>query len=389
MITELWLDAPAYPFSHPGAVEFRDLLVAAYADKRRAEQIARSVPISLKHWRSDDGIEPAWNSLLDLAATQGLLRGLIEKILGDAQVQAYWGPIGRLIKASDPQPTECPGGPYKVALTHLDIADGFGLRRLLEEEARLLPEAARALVEAAETGSRPQLVAEGLPRAEACSLFRKIVQVGALAQVVGPEDAPAVPRLERTESGLPMALIPGAPVIGIAPFWLMCNPVTQALYRRVMNANPSRFRGNRRPVEGVTWDEAMRFCERLSAEEPDAPPYRLPTPREWEYAARADHPFPYSGSRHWPDVAWSEEDETRPVRAKKPNEWGLFDMSGNVWEWTQPEASILGGSAGGRQVIKGGCFASDPREIEIKASREVEPQAADQRIGFRVARSRS
>ena len=123
------------------------------------------------------------------------------------------------------------------------------------------------------------------------------------------------------------------------PFYLGVYEVTQAEYARVMGENPSRFKGASNPVEQVSWDDATEFCKKLSAKEGKT--YRLPTEAEWEYACRAGTTTEYSfgnDAASLGEYAWFEgnsERKTHPVGQKKPNAWGLFDMHGNVGEWTR------------------------------------------------------
>lgn len=130
-------------------------------------------------------------------------------------------------------------------------------------------------------------------------------------------------------------------------FWLSKFEVTQGEFEAVMGHNPSFAEANPRlPVEGVSWVEAMSYCERLTERERAAgrlPPgfvYRLPTEAEWEYACRAGTTTAYSfgdDASELGDYAWyveNSEEKTQPVGKKKPNPWGLYDMHGNVMEWT-------------------------------------------------------
>lgn len=142
----------------------------------------------------------------------------------------------------------------------------------------------------------------------------------------------------------------GGQVVTLRAFALDRIPVTQALWEHVTRSNPSRFKGPERPVENVSWHEAVAFCNALSAQHglPPAysgsgddvrcdfarPGFRLPTEAEWEYACRAGT----RGDRYGEvgAIAWTSENsggETHPVGQMDPNLWGLFDMLGNVWEW--------------------------------------------------------
>ncbi len=127
-------------------------------------------------------------------------------------------------------------------------------------------------------------------------------------------------------------------------FYMASTPVTQEQYREVMGENPSKFEGDNRPVERVTMDEAVAFCERLTQRERDAgridhdAVYRLPTEAEWEYACRAGtHTAFYSGdgADDLAKAGWyweNSEEQTREVGRKEPNAFGLYDMHGNVGE---------------------------------------------------------
>jgi serine/threonine-protein kinase len=137
-------------------------------------------------------------------------------------------------------------------------------------------------------------------------------------------------------------------------FWMGQTEVTQEAYRRVTGQDPSRFKGDRLPVEQVNWQEAQAYCEAVGM--------RLPTEQEWEYAARAGDASPRYGSLE--AVAWyngNSHMQTHEVGQKQPNAWGLYDMLGNVWEWT---ASGDGISLNLKKV-RGGSWYDLPRIARV------------------------
>ena len=186
------------------------------------------------------------------------------------------------------------------------------------------------------------------------------------------------------------------------PFYLAATPVTQDQYEQVMGAHRSSVRSPDRPVTVVSWHDAVEFCRRLS--EREGRPYRLPTEAEWEYACRAG-----TSSRFF----WGESDDEavvneyawcrtaegpQPVGQKRANPWGLYDMSGNVWEWCAdeyeddyyrdvPGDSFLERSAEWPRVIRGGSANNAPRLLRSAARRGFRPTTTSGFFGFRVALS--
>jgi formylglycine-generating enzyme required for sulfatase activity len=149
-------------------------------------------------------------------------------------------------------------------------------------------------------------------------------------------------------------------------FWLGQTDVTQAAWKRVMNSDPSNFKGDQLPVETVTWDQAVKYCETIGG--------RLPTEAEWEYAARAGSTSARYGELD--SIAWYEKNSsgrTHAVGGKQPNQFGLFDMLGNVWQWVQDDYGPYRSDASTdplalikdstQKVVRGGSWVSDPQYV--------------------------
>lgn len=185
------------------------------------------------------------------------------------------------------------------------------------------------------------------------------------------------------------------------PFYLSATEVTQEQYQRVMGENPSKFTGDpRRPVETVSWADAVEFYRRLSKKESRR--YFLPTEAQWEYASRAGSTTKWcfgESAGQLGDNAWHKDNSgntTHPVAQKKPNAWGVYDMYGNVSEWcadrylleyyrTSPLNDPSGPTTGLTRVVRGGGWYS-PAVVCDSAVREggCLPEEAFSTIGFRV-----
>lgn len=152
-------------------------------------------------------------------------------------------------------------------------------------------------------------------------------------------------------------------------FYIGETVVTQKLWQCVMHGNPSRFIDDYRPVDSVSWNDCQTFILRLN--QLVGMNFRLPTEAEWEYAARGgimSQNYLFSGSNCLDDVGWyldNSHNQTHPVKQKRPNELGLYDMSGNVWEWCQDyyeeyedgvQRDPVGPLQGTHHVYKGGCW---------------------------------
>jgi formylglycine-generating enzyme required for sulfatase activity len=142
-----------------------------------------------------------------------------------------------------------------------------------------------------------------------------------------------------------------------ASFAIGKYPVTQEQYEAVIGTNPSHFQGNpQNPVEKVGLDDAQVFCQKLS--KMIGKNYRIPTKAEWKYACRAGTATDYyfgDDENQLGDYAWyggNSQKITHPVGLKLPNDWGLYDMHGNVWEWCEDEECAMRGGSWGN------CFDS-------------------------------
>ena len=176
--------------------------------------------------------------------------------------------------------------------------------------------------------------------------------------------------------------------------------VIQAQWMAVMGSNPSAFEGENLPVEYVRWNHVQEFIRKLNAI--TGRQYRLPTEAEWEYAARGGAKsmgYKYSGSNHLNDVAWCEANSgitSHPVGTKQSNELGIYDMSGNVWEWcndwygTYPSSAQTnprGPSSGEYRVTRGGYWLGPAWCCRIADRNYLSPDDRGSDIGFRLAHS--
>lgn len=178
--------------------------------------------------------------------------------------------------------------------------------------------------------------------------------------------------------------------------------VTQGQWRAVMGENPSQFNrcGDDCPVEQVSWDEVQSFIKRLNMKTGKA--YRLPSEAEWEYACRAGGNDEYCGGNDVASLTWFKDNsggKTMPVAKKTPNAWGLYDMSGNVYEWVQDDyhstykGAPTDGSAwiggGKHKVLRGGSWDSIAEKLRAANRADLSPSRRGGYDGFRLARTLS
>jgi formylglycine-generating enzyme required for sulfatase activity len=178
--------------------------------------------------------------------------------------------------------------------------------------------------------------------------------------------------------------------VTVSSFYIGKYPVTQAQWEAVMGNNPSEFKNCENcPVENVSWYDCQEFIQKLNAK--TGKTYRLPTEAEWEYAARGgkrSKGYKYAGSNEIEAVAWyfaNSENKTHPVGRKSPNELGIHDMSGNVWEWCSDRYGDYGSSASSSdRVLRGGGWHDAATNCRVASHSDCSPENRDNYRGFRV-----
>lgn len=203
----------------------------------------------------------------------------------------------------------------------------------------------------------------------------------------------------------------------IKDFYISKFPVTQLLWKQIMDTNPALSKDDNKPVENVSYNDLIsdqgffkKINEKLKDQvsgqfaQTDSVQFRFPTETEWEYAARGgiywgDY-YIYSGSDNIDEVGWCRRmggDESKIVGLKKPNQLGIYDMSGNVWEWCldyfheDTKKIPLDGSPcleeSDERVLRGGCFHNYGIHCTVIKRYQISPKYKDSCIGFRLALS--
>ena len=186
--------------------------------------------------------------------------------------------------------------------------------------------------------------------------------------------------------------------VTLSRYYIGQTEVTQALWKAVMGGNPSCFTGDNLPVEKVSWYDCQEFISRLN--QLTGEKFRLPTEAEWEFAARGGNQskgYIYSGSNEIDDVAWYRDNascETQPVATKQANELGIYDMSGNVWEWCQDwygsysssaQTNPTGPTSGCFHVLRGGCWNINVERCHAAYRDSDIPSLKSTSVGLRLA----
>ena len=176
--------------------------------------------------------------------------------------------------------------------------------------------------------------------------------------------------------------------------------VSQALWEAVMGSNPSEYKGDNLPVETVSWNDCQEFISKLNSM--TGRKFRLPTEAEWEYSARGgkkSRSYQYSGSSNISGVAWYDGNsgsKTHPVGTKQANELGIYDMTGNVWEWcsdwygfysSSSQTNPTGADSGSSRVFRGGSWYGNARYCRLSFRDCTPPDCRGYNLGLRLALS--
>lgn len=206
--------------------------------------------------------------------------------------------------------------------------------------------------------------------------------------------------------------------VTVNDYYIGETEVTQELWQAVMGNNPSEFKGSNLPVEYVSWNDCQEFIRKLNAQTGQT--FRLPTEAEWEYAARGGNKsrgYKYSGSNNLTEVGWywqnsgdsflsgtdadwnaykiiNNHGQTHPVKQRQANELGLYDMSGNVWEWCQDwygsygssaQTNPTGASSGYYRVLRGGSWYYYAGYCRVSNRSRITPDIRLNNLGLRLA----
>ena len=188
--------------------------------------------------------------------------------------------------------------------------------------------------------------------------------------------------------------------VTLSSYYIGKTEVTQELWQAVMGSNPSKFSGTNLPVEKVSWEDCQSFVIKLN--ELTGKNFRLPTEAEWEYAARGGNKsngFKFSGGNNIAEVAWYSGNGNKishPVATKAPNELGIYDMSGNVWEWcsdwysssyytSSSQTNPTGPNSGSYRVYRGGSWSGNDRYCRVSHRDSNYPSYRFNYVGLRLA----
>ncbi|MGM9799924.1 MAG: formylglycine-generating enzyme family protein [Muribaculaceae bacterium] len=187
--------------------------------------------------------------------------------------------------------------------------------------------------------------------------------------------------------------------VTLSGYYIGKYEVTQKQWKAIMGNNPSKFKGDNLPVENVSWNDCQEFIRKLN--QLTGKKFSLPTEAQWEYAARGGKSggTKYSGSNNIKDVAWYDDNsrnKTHPVWKKSPNDLGIYDMSGNVYEWCQDwygkyssysQTNPTGPESGSVRVSRGGGWSRSARACRVSFRASSTPDGMSRLLGLRLCLS--
>ncbi|MEM6807194.1 MAG: SUMF1/EgtB/PvdO family nonheme iron enzyme, partial [Bacteroidota bacterium] len=245
---------------------------------------------------------------------------------------------------------------------------------------------------------------------EALALLRKREEIEAIDETPAPRITikSDPPKPKKQEGPIEMIHVAGGSFkmapgfrVKLSDYEIGKYPITQEEWTSIMGNNPSHFKGDKLPVEKVSWEDAQQFIRKINAKHPDMK-YRLPTEAEWEFAARGGNQgkgYTYAGSNNLAEVGWYKHNansRTRKVGQKKANELGIHDMSGNIWEWCEDRYSVYptgefenytGPTKGSGRVYRGGSWYCYARVCQVSSRGYWSPGDRGSILGFRLSRT--
>lgn len=323
------------------------------------------------------------------------------QVQADAQFQHYGKPlIHWVLRQSDSDRAQVTSW-LRLDDAELVCSAYFELREA--QLAKSKAEAERLAQAKAETARLAQVQAEAVRLAQAAAAAQRLGQQwqDCLASAPVPLILVEAGRFQMGGFGIGADEQPVHEVRFTQCFGLGQTEVTQSQYEAIMGNNPSRFKGARLPVERVSWEEAVIYCKRLTSREraagrlPAGFEYTLPTEAEWEYACRAGTRGGFAG--HLDRMGWYEDNSSgtsHAVGQRQPNDWGFYDMHGNVWEWcSDGYGAYLGISVddpsgttnGAFRVLRGGGWRDIERNCRSALRGRATPASRGDILGFRVS----
>ena len=246
-------------------------------------------------------------------------------------------------------------------------------------------------------------------------LSRRLSTLSPLSQGIASKHTPLKPRFwHHPQTGMKFAFVPSGcfsmgstqgaenekpkhPVC-LEDFWMGVHEVTQEVWKQVMKTLPEQSqKGKSLPVENISWNDVMTFIERLNRS--GSPKFRLPSEAEWEFACRsAGRDESYCGGEDSDSLAWQQnnsDNQAHPVGQRQANLLGLFDMSGNVWEWVDdwydadyyqrsPPNNPKGPATGRSKVLRGGTWMSAPKFLRSTLRYDLAPDRSFHLLGVRL-----